>query len=375
MKFFWVEALGNTWGKRKETITASLESGAKGVLVKPEDVNKALTLGSIDIIAEFKKGLKDVTVLVGKNSDGQAPTIPDVEKCNDLLLIKKLKDEGYSTCGYVEIRSKAHERLAALEAKEADFIVVVGKDWKVIPLENLIAELQKYECKVIAGVKNAQEAKLALETLEVGVDGILLQSNDINEIKKTSELIEKSFARLELRVAKIKSLKPLSMGDRVCIDTASILNVGEGMLIGSQAGGLFLVHSESLDTEYTVSRPFRVNAGAVHAYVLGPDKKTRYLSELKCGDEVLAVDKDGNTRPVLVGRVKIEKRPLILVEAESEGKTYKTLLQNAETIMLLNEKGEPVSISKLKKGDGVLIYKKEIGRHFGMEIEESLIEK
>ena len=343
--FFWADATAGSWNKRKGTITAALESGAKGVIVKSEDAERAAKLGNIALI----------TV--------------------DLSRIKELKKRGIKTCGYVEISSKQHERLAALEAKVADFILVVGKDWKVIPLENLIAELQKEKVEVIAGVKNSEEAKLAFETLEVGVDGVLLQSSDANEIKKVSQLCSRISEKLALKAAKVKIIKPLSMGDRVCIDTASLLSVGEGMLVGSQANGLFLIHSETLETEYVASRPFRVNAGAVHAYVLIPDKKTKYLSELKTGDEVLAVDKDGNMRSVVVGRVKIEKRPLMLVEAECGGKLYKTLLQNAETIMLVGKHGRPVSISKLKVGDEVLVYVKEVGRHFGMEIEESIIER
>jgi 3-dehydroquinate synthase II len=78
---------------------------------------------------------------------------------------------------------------------------------------------------------------------------------------------------------------------------------------------------------------------------------------------------------VVVGRVKIEKRPLMLVEAEWGGNTDKTLLQNAETIMLIDKNGSPVSISKLREGDEILIYTKETGRHFGIEIEESIIER
>ncbi|MBI5253500.1 MAG: 3-dehydroquinate synthase II [Euryarchaeota archaeon] len=374
MKFFWADATAGNWNERKSIITTALESGAKGVVVRPEDAERAAKLGNIALVTEEEKGN---IVLVGKNSEGdETLELPEeLAKSIDLSRIKELKKKGIKTCGYVEIRSKQHERLAALEAKAADFILVVGKDWKVIPLENLIAELQKEKVEVIAGVKNSEEARLALETLEVGVDGVLLQSSDVNEIKRVAELCSRISEKLVLKAAKVKTLKPLSMGDRVCIDTASLLSVGEGMLIGSQANGLFLIHSETLETEYVASRPFRVNAGAVHAYVLTPDKKTKYLSELKTGDEVLAVDKNGSVRSVVVGRVKIEKRPLMLVEAECGGKLYKTLLQNAETIMLVGGEGKPVSISKLKVGDEVLVYVKEIGRHFGMEVEESIIER
>lgn len=97
-----------------------------------------------------------------------------------------------------------------------------------------------------------------------------------------------------------------------------MMDVGEGMLVGSYSQGLFLVHSESLESEYVASRPFRVNAGPVQAYVMIPGGRTKYLSELETGDEVLIVDRNGRSRTAVVGRVKIEKRPLILVEAEYE---------------------------------------------------------
>jgi 3-dehydroquinate synthase II len=40
------------------------------------------------------------------------------------------------------------------------------------------------------------------------------------------------------------------------------------------------------------------------------------LSELCAGKEVLVVDQNGSCRTATVGRVKIESRPLILVEAK-----------------------------------------------------------
>lgn len=374
-RFFWADSRGESaWNKRKKLVTTALESGAAGVVVLPEDIEKARGFGNIELVSTSEDG--DV-VLVGPGGegDGTVDLSSDIESSTDLASIKKSQSSGKLTAGYVEIHSKKHERLAALEAKSSDFIVVIGADWEVIPLENLIAELQKKDVKILAGVKTVDEAKIAFETLEVGVDGVLLQTNDFNTIKAVSDLISSGAERLEIKVGTVKTIKPVVMGDRVCIDTASLLSIGEGMLIGSQANGLFLVHSESLESEYVASRPFRVNAGAVHAYVLVPGGKTKYLSDLVAGDEVLAVDSEGKTRTVVVGRVKIEKRPLMLVEAESEGKVFKTLLQNAETINLVGKEGAPISISRLKVGDEILIYTKDVGRHFGMEVEESLIER
>lgn len=374
-KFFWVDCRGNEpWNKRKKLVTTSLESGATGVIVNSGDLDKARGLGNIDLISTSEES--DV-ILIGPGGEGDTTyeLPPNLNDSKDLTKIKKMKTIGKRTSSYVEIHGKPYERLAALQARKSDFIIVVGIDWEVIPLENLIAELQGESVEILTGVKDGAEAKTALETLEIGVDGVLLQTKDFNTIKDVSVVIGGASEKIELKAGTIKTLKPVVMGDRVCIDTASLLKIGEGMLIGSQANGLFLVHSETLETEYVASRPFRVNAGAVHAYVLVPGGKTKYLSDLKAGDDVLAVDSKGNTRTVVVGRVKIEKRPLMLLEVESEGKLFKTLLQNAETITLVNKRGKPVSISRLKKGDEILLFVKEIGRHFGVEVKESLIER
>lgn len=383
-KFFWVDStLGKSWSERKGILTSGLESGASGVLVLPGDVNRASKLGEIDLVVPWKEeldweelGADDKILLVGRNGEGDGTVeLPkDLEESWDMLELRELREKDVRTCGYVEITSKKHERLAAMEARVSDFILVIGKDWKVIPLENLIAELQREDVAVIAGVRDAEEARLAFETLEIGVDGVLLQTSDVNEIKRVAELLSR-VGKLEFKVAKITKLKPVGIGDRVCVDTASLLKVGQGMLVGSQANGLFLVHSETLETEYVASRPFRVNAGAVHAYIMGKDGRTKYLSEVVAGDEVMIVDADGNATSAVVGRVKIEKRPLILVEAECEGVRYRTLLQNAETITLVDKGGRPISIAKLKEGDEVLIYVLDVGRHFGMAVEESVIEK
>ncbi|XP_028096456.1 uncharacterized protein LOC114296365 isoform X5 [Camellia sinensis] len=154
--------------------------------------------------------------------------------------------------------------------------------------------------------------------------------------------------------------------------------------VGSFARGLFLVHSECLESNYISSRPFRVNAGPVHAYVAVPGGKTSYLSELKAGKEVIVVDQSGRQRTAVVGRVKIETRPLILVEAKRDSDThtaYSILLQNAETVALIcshRENGNPttaIPVTSLKVGDEVLLRIQSGARHTGIEIQEFIVEK
>jgi len=171
----------------------------------------------------------------------------------------------------------------------------------------------------------------------------------------------------------VKSVQHAGMGDRACVDTCSLFHQHEGLLVGSQASSLFLVHAENLRARYVNPRPFRVNAGPVHSYVLLPDGTTKYLSELKGGARVLGVSADGSTRVMTVGRIKIERRPLVLVEAICEERECSLLLQNAETVNLCT-KGEPVPVTRLSPGDRVLVHIEEGARHFGMRIKEDIRE-
>jgi 3-dehydroquinate synthase II len=359
MKFAWVRPNG-TWNDRKEAIVSALESGFDHIL----DFDNAETI----------KELGDIKI-VSKNEDSDILLLGFEEKIT-VDDVKQALNEDKQVAAYVEINNKEDELLVSQLGTLADYVILKGKNWKVIPLENIIASLQKRTSKIMVDVTNYEEAKLALETMEHGSDGVLISSNDGNEIRKLGQLIEKSSTEsYELKTATVTEVKSVGLGDRVCVDTCSMMEVGEGMLIGSFANGLFLVHSESLESEYVASRPFRVNAGPVHAYVMTPGNKTRYLSEIQAGDEVLTVDCEGNSKIAIVGRVKIERRPLIMVEAEYEGQKIRTLLQNAETIRLVNDKKEAVSIVDVKVGDKILAYFTIGARHFGMAIEEQIIEK
>jgi 3-dehydroquinate synthase II len=153
------------------------------------------------------------------------------------------------------------------------------------------------------------------------------------------------------------------------------MSIGEGMLIGNSSSGLFLVHSESIENPYVAPRPFRVNAGPVHAYVRVAGGKTRYLSELKSGDDITIVNYKGQCQNSIVGRNKVEKRPLMLIEAECQGKIISAILQNAETIRLTQPNGKPISVVELKKGSKIVVFLEEAGRHFGMKIDETITEK
>ena len=271
--------------------------------------------------------------------------------------------------------NKDIENILDSAKKGLDFVIIEVKDWKIIPLENIIAKLHRLHTKIFAIASNPKEARKMFSILDVGVDAVIFSTGSMNEVREALVYLgSKSF---DLSTAKIIDIQEVGDGERVCVDTASMLNKGEGMLIGSRANFLFLVHNESVGSSFTSPRPFRVNAGAVHCYTLSPDGTTKYLSELETGVEVLVLDTKGKARRATIGRCKIEKRPMLMIKARVGEEIGGIIAQDAETIRLVKSNGQLVSVTHLKKGDSVLVHSKSAtGRHFGMEVsDEYILEK
>ncbi|AAV46760.1 3-dehydroquinate synthase [Haloarcula marismortui ATCC 43049] len=373
------------WETRKRRITAGIEAGVDWVLVDEEDVDRVSELGEINIAAftngdvhvmeaEAEDSEADATI-VGKDGEGDG-TVDLPSDFSGSADLSTLRQNGAAPDGgYVRIFDEDYEAFAEAVAAEADFTIVIGENWQIIPLENLIARVGE-ETDLIAGVRTAEDARTAYETLELGADGVLLDTDEVDEIRKTVEVRdEMGRESLDLEYAEVTAIEQTGSADRVCIDTGSLMEHDEGMLVGSMARGLFFVHAETAESPYVASRPFRVNAGAVHAYVRTPDGGTKYLSELQSGDEVQIVDANGRTREAIVGRAKIEKRPMFRVQAETEDSDrIETLLQNAETIKVHTQDGR-TAVTDLEPGDEILIHHEDTATHFGERIEESIIEK
>ena len=378
------DAVGD-WETRKQRITAGIEAGVDWVLVDDDDVSRVRELGDINVAAfrsdadvvddvEADADSQPDAVFVGKDGEGDGTVdLPnDFSGSADLTTLRRGGDTPQGA--YVRIFDENYESFAETAATEADYTAVIGEDWTIIPLENLIARIGE-ETDLLAGVTTAKEAQTAFETLELGADGVLLDTDDPDEIRNTVDVRDAAEREtLDLQYGEVIDVERAGMADRVCIDTGSLMEHDEGMLIGSMSRGLFFVHAETAESPYVASRPFRVNAGAVHAYVRTPDGGTKYLSELKSGDEVQVVDTDGNTREAIVGRVKIEKRPMFRVELEVDGDRIETLLQNAETIKVATGEGRK-AVTDLEADDELLLYYEDVARHFGEAVEESIIEK
>jgi 3-dehydroquinate synthase II len=356
VKELWVEIDESLSDNLKNNLLKIAAQVCDAILVEAKDVEKAKKTGA-KIAAS--SGKFDINIFSTFDEDE----------------VKKLKRMDRTIAVKVTITGSRDEETAIKAAElSCDYIVIHCPDWKVIPLENLIAKTRG-KSKLLAEVSSAKEAKLALETLELGADGVVLKTSNPDELMETAVIAKKKAPKVELVAAKIIELNEIGTGARVCVDTCDLMKPGEGLLVGCQSSGLFLVQAEVHESPYVETRPFRVNAGPVSLYTLSSPSRTKYLSELKAGDEVLIVDREGKIRSTNVARVKIEWRPMIFVQAEYEERRIKTIVQNAETIRLVTPEGSK-SVTELKTGDTVLAHVVEGGRHFGTLVkEETVIER
>jgi 3-dehydroquinate synthase II len=341
------------------------------------NIDKAVSNQEKENLLSIAHENADVTIQEGQTSNRSGKlNIAFITELNDKKLAQ-LKGEGKKTAFEVSIQGKEDENKAAKAAEiGVDYVIINCLDWRVIPLENLIAKAHGGKSKLIAEVNTAEDAKIVLEALELGTDGVLLKTSSPMELEKTIKLVKNQLPEISLSTATILSIKPIGTGARVCVDTIDLMVPGEGMLVGCQSAGFFLVEAEVSENPYVQSRPFRVNAGPASHYTLTSLANTRYLSELKAGDEVLIINREGKVRITNVGRSKIEFRPLILIEAQAGNTRIKTILQNAETIRVVTPKASK-PVTELKPNDAVLVHLSvRGGRHFGVSVpEETVIEK
>ena len=262
-----------------------------------------------------------------------------------------------------------------------DWILVRCSDWTMIPLENIVASAAGSGTRIAAAISQTVELSGAAHALQHGVDALLLPADE--ELWDAAEKIsgERSSVQLKekkpeqtLVMANVTNVESGGVGERICVDLTEKLSEGEGMLIGSSANALVLIHGETIPSEFVPSRPFRVNAGAVHAYCLMADGSTKYLSELAAGDRVAIANPSNEIRSVTIGRLKIERRPFLLVHFESDNHSAQVLVQQAETVRFINEEGN-ISVTSLEKGDKIAVRLSSGMRHIGREITGEMNEK
>ena len=282
--------------------------------------------------------------------------------------------------GHVHIDSAEAQTKARSLAGSVEWILLTFEDWSMIPIENVIAAAENTPTKIAAQILKPVEAQGAAFALDIGVDALLCAEDClesaliVKSIRLAESTSEDSFhedceQQIDLSLMTITDIQEGHSGDRVCVDLLSMLEEGEGMLVGSTAKAFVLIHGETIASKYVPTRPFRVNAGSVDAYTYMADGTTKYLSELTSSDEVLITRNDGTSRNATIGRMKIETRPFILLrfkdENANEGHVF---IQQAETVRLVLQNGEVCSVTDLSVGDCIFGQSTTSTRHVGQSI-------
>ena len=310
----------------------------------------------------------------------------------DLILGKNLQIdgdalyiEGKQVGRRVDVSNSEGQSKARSMAGSVEWILLDLGEWKMIPIENIIAACDGGPTKVAARISSPEQVLGAAFALQIGVDALLVDEKTLQTalIAKSQRgevridaIDETAKGELELSFLEVVEVTEGGVGDRVCVDLTSLLDPEEGMIVGSSSKSMVLVHGETVESEFVPTRPFRVNAGASHSYIMMADGTTSYLSELKMGDEVLVVNGNEESRSCVVGRVKIEKRPFILFRWKNENDNEAgVLLQQAETVRLISESHGLVSVTELVPGMKLLGWNGGAGRHVGQTISAEVDER
>ena len=172
-----------------------------------------------------------------------------------------------------------------------------------IVAENLLAKADGTGTRIACTCREAADVQGLAFALDKGVDALVI--SDADDLREAALIAKAQRAETaapdeDAAAARNAPAGPVALerwtvsgvsdggvADRVAVDFTTLLSNDEGLLVGSSAKALALVLGETATGGFVPPRPFRVNAGPVHSYVLAADGKTTYLSEVSAGDTLV----------------------------------------------------------------------------------------
>ena len=371
---WWFDARGLRNG---EILDAAYQSNCFAILLNPDQHAQVMTAKQ-----------KVVWLEAGATLEGVPKETWILSPSQDL--VRSARQAGYRAGPFIPIQDLEREfpRCESAVKSGYDFVVIDMHHATYIPFELLLAEAEHLPTRIlrlvpISGlqgtVDEVNQALNAFGTLEEGVD-VVFRTQSVPQIKQLATQIEQRLrGKMELVEAEVVEIRHTGLGHRACVDTTTLMTAEEGMIVGSTGWGGLFVCSETHHLPHMNLREFRVNAGAVHSYIWGPNNFACYLSELCAGSELLVVDVRGNTRVVTVGRVKLERRPLILIRSKvhKDGSEIfiNTFLQNDWHVRVMGADHQVRNSTLLHPGDRLLAFTDVPGRHTGIKVSETIVEK
>ena len=158
--------------------------------------------------------------------------------CNEIYSDGTIQGKGFT------IDSKQGQADAIAAVGSLSWIILEFDDWSMIPIENLIAAADSTPTRIAAIIRTAQEAQGAGFALEIGVDALVVPND--SAIYEAAQIIKSQRGELTSESAQessqlgfsglsemiVTSIEQGGVGDRYCIDFTSLLEIGEGILVG-----------------------------------------------------------------------------------------------------------------------------------------------
>jgi len=304
--------------------------------------------------------------------------------------LDQIRDHESCPVGIVCVGTAAEVHDKALEVMgSATWVVLDAPD--LVPQQALIVASCRHGTRVAVAVQSEQHL-LDLEPVLANVAALLVPTGDgTNEEqlwrkatlaragsgKEGQALLNTLCGGLllpateDLKGARVETIGVMDgAADRVCIDCIQMLREGEGILVGSTPQALCFVHANTAPSSSGPARPFRISAGPVHACVALPDGRTKYLSELQAGEQVMIVEiQDGRVSPtsrgVVVGRCHVERAPVMCIHMNFRGVSNSFFFEKSASVRLnvRHDRNQeiaaafaPLPVTEVCQGDEVLVH-------------------
>jgi 3-dehydroquinate synthase II len=200
--------------------------------LKPKELIVRPTVATASL-GEFLSRLKEKGNLIinvdPKMAGGSFRTIyesedADIVMCTTFDQLKSLRSSGKSVGYLKKVTSNLDvDEIERAAENGAELVIVDAPNWKIIPLENIIAKLHNSKTKVFAAAKSSQEVVTLFSVLELGVDGVILSTDSEEEVEKARRELRST--KFPITIARIIEVKDVGTGERVCVDTASMMRM------------------------------------------------------------------------------------------------------------------------------------------------------
>ncbi|HDR9588948.1 TPA: 3-dehydroquinate synthase II family protein [Burkholderia stabilis] len=232
-----------------------------------------------------------------------------------------------------------------------------------VPLERLLAGAHEDACRIVVSLADPHGAAyLARKYAQSPVD-IAFAPRDAAALRGVLAACGELRPRepLKLKTFEVQRVEPLGVGLHAVIDGCSQLDGDECVLAGASATSMLLVAAGAARTP---GRPlaFGIDAGSAESFVFCGGDRARQLSLLRSGERILTVGAAGDTRAIVVGRVRIESAPLVALHARSaSGASARIVMRGDGAVRLRTDGGARVGLADVSPGIRLAGYEPGVG--------------